>query len=69
MLTLVLLAGIVACASEPEAEIFEPDVQETTESPAPAVPPAQEDSTNTADNNTPFQLPEMTAEQQHYRDE
>ena len=69
ILTLVLLAGIVACASKSETETFEPNVQEMTENPVPAVPGAQEDSANLTDNSTPFQLPEMTVEQQHFYDD
>lgn len=69
ILTLVLLAGTVACTSEPETEIYESDVQEVIDNPAPVVPPAQEESIDVIDDDIPFLLPEMTAQQQHYRDD
>ena len=37
ILTLVLMAGIVACVSEPETEIYEPNMQEIAESSIPEI--------------------------------
>ena len=53
----VLIAGLAACASEPEAEFYEPEIEEVAKSPVPHV----QDEENEEDIDTVLHFMEMFA--------
>ena len=65
-LLLILLIGLAACGNNAAAPSgLEPDENISV----PVESSAQEETIDAVDDNIPFQLPEMTAEQQYYWDE